>query len=100
MDIGAVKADQFGRLQAGWGGGPKQGVVAPPGPGRPRGGGQQYIEFLLRQERHKPSLKTLRRNREHPFDCRGVLGVTKGGEPEQRPDCGKPRIQVRALLPR
>jgi hypothetical protein len=92
MDIATVKANQFGRPQAGLGGKPKQGMVAPPGPGRPCGGGQQCVEFLLRQERHKPSLKTLRRNGEHPFDRRGMLGVTKGGESEQGSDSGKPRI--------
>lgn len=38
------------------------------------GRGQQRVEFLLVRNVNKPSVKALRRNREHLFDRRGVLG--------------------------
>src|SRR5439155_5853292 len=48
----------------------------------------------------KPSLKALRRNSKHSFDRRGIFGVTKRGELEQRSDSSKPRIpRPRAVAP-
>ena len=100
MDIGAAKADQFGRPQAGLGGKTEQCVVAPPGPGRPIGRGEQGVDFRLGQEGHEPSVEALWRNGKNTLDQSGMLWMPKRRVSEQRADRGKPSIAgAHAIFP-
>src|SRR4030081_2042671 len=92
MDIGAPKADQFGRPQAHLSGKPKQRLVTPPGPSRPSGGGKQCVEFRFSQEGNEPSVEALWRNGEHTLDHGGMLWMAKRRVAEQRADRGQPSV--------
>ncbi len=55
-------------------------------------GGEQGIDFFVTKERDDRPLEALRRDREHTFNERCVLGVAQGGETEQRMDGGEPSV--------
>src|SRR5512134_1745422 len=92
MDIGAAKANQFGRPKTGLDSEAKQRRVTPPGPVRPIRSGEKRVDFRLRQEGHEPSFEALRRNGENALDDGGTLGVPKCCVSEQGTDGSKPRI--------
>ena len=78
----------------------KQGMVAPPGPGRAVGCAEQRIEFRFDQESDEPSVETLAWNGKHALDYGGMLGMSKRCVPEQRTDGGKSSVaSARTILP-
>ena len=70
MDIGAAQAGQFRRPKTGLDSEAEQCGVAPPGPLRPIGRGEQGVDFLLGQEGHEPSLEAFWWNGKNALDGR------------------------------
>ena len=92
MDIGAAQAGQFRRPKTGLDSEAEQCGVAPPGPLRPIGRGEQGVDFLLGQEGHEPSLEALWWNGKNALDGRGMLWMPKRRVSKQGTDGSKPRI--------
>ena len=92
VDVADGEPGQLGDAQPGLGGEQEQGVVAPAGPGGPVGGGEQRVELGFGEVGDEGLVVALGRDRQHPGDHRGVLGVAQRGVAEQRVDRGQPGV--------
>jgi hypothetical protein len=92
MDIGAAQTGQFRRPKTGLDSEAEQCGVAPPGPARPIGRGEQSVDFRLGQEGHEPSIETLWWNGKNALDGRCMLWMPKRRVSEQGTNGSKPRI--------
>ena len=91
-DVAAVQAGELGDPQAGLDGEQQQGPVAPACPAGLVRRGEQRVDLGGGQEGDDPLVGPLGRDRQHPLDERGVLGVAQGGVAEQRADRGQPHV--------
>jgi hypothetical protein len=86
VDVLAAQAGQFGQAKAGPQGDGEQDVVASADPGAAIRRGEQDVHLGLGEEGPGALLGALLRDGEDLLDARCVLGVTVGGEPEERVD--------------
>jgi len=61
----------------------QQRVVAPTDPGVAVGDGEDRLDLRFGQELDDPAVETFLRDRQHPCDLRGVLGMSECGVAEQ-----------------
>ncbi len=76
-DVTAVQADELGDTQTGLDGKQQQHLISPTLPSGPVRGGDEGVNFGRSQECHDPFVEPFRRNRQHPLDEHGVLGVAQ-----------------------
>lgn len=92
MDVVAAEADELRDPQPGLDREQEEGMVAPTRGARPVRGREEGVHLVRRQERDEAPLEPLRRDGQDTLDVRGVLGMAKGGEPEQRTDRRQARV--------
>ena len=92
VDIAAGQGGQLGGPQPGLDGEQDPGVVAAPGAGGPVGGGEQGFSFGAGEEGDDRLVAAFGRDRQHPGDVGGVLGMAQRREAEQGVDRGQPGV--------
>ena len=91
-DVGVAHGRQLRYPQAGLHGEGEQGPVAPSCPAPGAGRLQQRVGLVRLQEADERAVAALGRNREHPGDERGVLGMAVRGEGEPRAQRDQPGV--------
>jgi hypothetical protein len=89
VDLAAGQRGQLRQAQAGVHRQGQQGVVASSGPGGLVGGVQQRVGLGLGEVGDEGLVVAFGRDRQHPLDDGGILGVVQGGEAEQGVDRGQ-----------
>ena len=92
LEVGDVEGGELGGAQPGLGSEQEQRVVAAPGPGGAVGRGEQHGDLLWLEEGDDRSVGAFGRDREHPLDVVGVLGVTQRQVAKQRVDRGQASV--------
>ena len=91
-DVADGEGGQLGDPQPGLGGEHDHGVVAAAGPGGLVARRGQRIDLVAGEVGDQVALEPLGRDRQHPLDGGGVLGVAQRGPGEQGPDRGEPVV--------
>jgi hypothetical protein len=89
VHVGSVEVHQFRDSQPGADGEQEQGMVASAGPGEPVRCGQEGLYLGVGEVGDEGFVEASRRDRQHPLDERGMLGVAERGELEQGVDRGE-----------
>ena len=92
VDIADAQADQFGDAHAGLDHEQQQRVVATAEPGGRVGRGQQRLDLVEVEVGDGVALMAFGRDRHHPGDRVGVLGMSERGEPVERVDRPEPGV--------